>query len=83
MDPKEQLVKALSKKQEMLGLTHEQFADLLGVNRSTWDWVRKGVNNPGLRMLAGISKNFPDLQEEMVAFLKTYQAENESLVKVS
>lgn len=77
MDQKQKLIKALSDEQKNLQLTDEQFAKLLGVNRTTWIWVKTGVNNPGLRVLAGVAKSFPELKVELIEYLEAYLPDSE------
>ncbi len=83
MNPKQRLIQALCEQQIKLGLTQEQFAEKLGINRSTWNWVREGINQPGLRVLAGVAKSFPELKNELIAYLETYSPETETQLRAS
>lgn len=83
MDPKQKLIQALLAEQTRLGLSQEQFAEKLGINRSTWNWVRGGVNNPGLRVLSGIVKSFPELNPVLIEYLEAYDPENDLLKRAS
>ena len=53
-------VAIMKHRQEKEGLTDKEFAGLLGVHRDTWAKVKGGVRNPGLQVLDGFDRQFPD-----------------------
>lgn len=58
-------------RQRELGLSDREFAQLLGVPRSTWQLTRAGRKRVGPRIARAIIKAFPDLAPEAISFLLT------------
>ncbi len=44
------------------GLTDTDFAQLLGVDRSTWSYVRRRIKQPGVDFLSAVAQKIPHLQ---------------------
>jgi transcriptional regulator with XRE-family HTH domain len=76
-----QLIERLEQKRQALGLNHYQFSSRLGIRHGTWNWVRLGVANPGLRVLAGIVQAFPELNHEVITFLVNFKEVDEKSQK--
>lgn len=56
------LIEATKVKQKASGLSDKRFASSLGIDRSTWSYLKSGKRNPGMKFLAAIAQNFPDLK---------------------
>lgn len=63
------LLSRLVERQQEIGLSDREFADVLGVPRSTWQLTRTGVKPIGGRVIVAVIKRFPDLRPEAVSFL--------------
>ena len=63
------LLEKLIAKQKALGLTDKEFAAVLGVPRSTWQLTRSGVIRLGPRVALAARRAFPELTDEVIAFL--------------
>jgi transcriptional regulator with XRE-family HTH domain len=83
MNENYRLVQRLQKRQKQLNLNHVQFAAKLGVSRSAWNFVRTGQKPPGLIVLSGIVKAFPEMGKEVVFFLRTYDTNVSDDISVS
>ncbi len=64
------LIERLITRQRELGLTDGEFARRLGISRTLWWAIRTGQRAMGLRSLRGIVRAFPDLDDEVLAFLR-------------
>ena len=62
------LAKIIEKQQEA-NQTDEDFADFLGVPRSTWQLTRSGVKPLGRRVALAAVRTFPELKSLVVSFL--------------
>ena len=51
-------------------LTSSQFADEIGVQRSSISHILSGRNNPSLEFVTKILKRFPDINSEWILFGK-------------
>lgn len=56
-------------KQRQRGLSDRQFAELLGVPRSTWQLTRSGTVAMGPRVARAAHRTFPDLAADATYFL--------------
>lgn len=63
------LLNRLIERQRELGLPDREFADALGVPRSTWQLTRTGIKQIGGRIVVAVVKRFPDLRPDVVSFL--------------
>lgn len=63
------LLERLIQKQRDNNQTDEEFADFLGVPRSTWQLTRSGVKPVARRIAVAAAKTFPDLKPLVVSFL--------------
>ena len=57
----------LEKKRVELGLTHNQFADLLHVDRGQWSKVRRGKQGLGSQIPLAAAREFPELRGVFLA----------------
>ena len=64
------LIELLQARQRELGLSDGAFARRLGVSRSLWIAVQSGQRAVGLRLLRGVVRAFPDLDDDVLAFLR-------------
>jgi len=63
------LFQKLLDKQEQLGLSDREFANLLKIPRSTWQLTRTGVRPMGRRVAIAAMQTFPDLAPDVALFL--------------
>ena len=63
------LIDKLKAKQQEMGLNDVQFADKLGVPRSTWRHAKVGIRRPSRKLVLGAMRQFPDLASLCVSFL--------------
>lgn len=47
-------------------------ADALGITRSYWVMLRQGQRQPGRKVLVGVIKAFPQLEEDALLFLREF-----------
>ena len=64
------LIELLQARQRELGLSDGAFARRLGVSRSLWIAVRSGRRAVGLNLLRGVVRAFPDLDDEVLDYLR-------------
>lgn len=64
------LIEVVEERKQALGWTDEQLARVLGISRSLWSQVRSGRRRLTLDVVCGILRAFPDLEEQVLAFLK-------------
>lgn len=64
------LLEALVSKQRARKLTDQQFADELGIPRSTWQLTRSGEKPLGPRVLRAVLHTYPELRREVLACMK-------------
>lgn len=68
MNAERDIIEALKRKQEELGEIDDDFADRLGIERSTWQKIRTGVTtSPSKETLQGAGAAFPDLAPLLLA----------------
>jgi transcriptional regulator with XRE-family HTH domain len=67
--PRDAVVKAAIDIQERHGLTGAEFAQQIGMSESAWNRVRRGERQPGVRMLQGIRRAFPETTELVMRVL--------------
>lgn len=65
------LLERLRAEKARRGLSHREFATLLGVPSSTWSNAAIGLRPLNNRIVRGALKAFPDLAPEAVSFLLT------------
>lgn len=64
------LIEAVEERKRMLGWTDESLARALGVSRPLWSQVRSGKRRMTLDVVRGILQAFPDLEAQVIAFLR-------------
>ena len=64
------LTETLKKRQQKLQLDNAAFARRLGVSRAMWSSVKADRRAPGVHLLRGVTRAFPDLDAEVLAFLR-------------
>ena len=62
-NPRDAVVQAAIEIQVRHGWTGAKFAQKIGVSESGWSRVRRGDRQPGMRMLQGIRRAFPETTE--------------------
>lgn len=67
--PRDAVVRAAIEIQERHGWTGAEFAQRIGVSESAWNRVRRGERQPGMRMLQGIRRAFPETTELVMRVL--------------
>lgn len=55
------LIETIKKYQQDKNLSDNQFAKLLGIDRSTWAYIKSGKRNPGMKFLRAIAHELPQL----------------------
>lgn len=63
------LLEKLLRRQEELKMTDAQFAQRLGIPRSTWQLTRTGRKTVGPRIARAAQRAFPELTPDAVYFL--------------
>lgn len=56
------LIEVIRQKQKQQGLTDEALSKLLGIDRSTWSYIKSGKRNPGLKFFTAVANQFPELK---------------------
>jgi transcriptional regulator with XRE-family HTH domain len=64
------LIEAVEERKRSLGWTDESLARALGVSRPLWSQVRSGKRRMTLDVVRGILQAFPDLEAQVIAFLR-------------
>ena len=64
------LVSALIAQQSALGLNDTKFAIKLGIARTVWVQAKQVQRPIGLTLLRAVARTYPDLNEEILAFLR-------------
>lgn len=59
------LVQRLVAIQQSEGITDEEMANRLGVGRSTWSYIKRGIYSPSLSTLGKINLAFPGLRKDV------------------
>lgn len=63
------LVVKIQQVQKESGLSDGAFADKVGIDRSTWSYIKSGKRRPGARVLSAIMKHFPQLTLDIMNYL--------------
>ena len=50
--------------------TDQVFADQIKIARSSWTQIRLGDQAIGLSLLSGVAKAFPDMEKDIISFLR-------------
>ena len=66
----ETFIKVLCARQSELKLHDGEFAARIGISRPLWVQVRSGSKAVGLQLLQGVARAFPDLDDQVLAFLR-------------
>ena len=69
-DTKPSLIKILINRQLEQDLTNTAFAKKLGVSRTLWVMTRNGRRNVNITLLRAVAREFPELDDEILAFLR-------------
>lgn len=64
------IIESLKAKQITEGLNDLDFAQKLGTNRITWRNLKLGKYSPSRRVLSAIMQIYPELEPEMLEYLK-------------
>lgn len=68
--PSETLIWKLEAKQRHAAMTERDFAARLGISQGSWNQIRQGNAKPGLKFIAGVTRIYPDLREDVMRFLE-------------
>lgn len=68
--PSDTLIKKLCDRQEAEDKTEREFAASLGIGQATWTLIRNGINKPGLKFIAAVTRLYPDLEPDVMTFLR-------------
>jgi len=63
------LIEAVCNQQEERGLSDHQLAQLLGVDGSTWSYIKAEKRAAGPKVLAAIARHFPHLNHLIVDYI--------------
>ncbi len=66
------LVSQLADRQDELGLNDTDFAQQLEISRPLWWMTRSGDRRINVMLLSGVAKAFPDLDDNVLAFLRAW-----------
>jgi len=64
------LIQTLKDRQQKLKANNTEFARRLGISRPLWVAVQAGRRAVGVELLRGVVNVFPDLDDEVLAFLR-------------
>lgn len=64
------LIAIIEERKRSLGWTDEKLAQALGISRPLWSQIRSGKRRVTLYVVRGILHVFPDLESQILAFLK-------------
>ena len=64
------LIQSLADRQHELGLNNIEFAARLGISRQLWEMTKTGKRNVGVTLLGGIVRAFPELNDQVLAYLE-------------
>lgn len=67
------LIASLAGVQQTMGYSDEEFAELLGISRPLWIMTRSGQMPVGMKLLAGTTRRFPGLKEQVLAVIGEYK----------
>lgn len=65
------LVRLLVVRQQESALSDHDFAQQLGIARPLWSLTRAGKREVGLTLVRGVLRVYPDLTDDVIAFLKS------------
>jgi len=63
------LIQAICTHQEDNSLSDHQLAELLGVDGSTWSYIKTGKRSAGPKVLGAIARLFPHLNELVMDYI--------------
>ncbi|MEJ5315227.1 MAG: helix-turn-helix domain-containing protein [Anaerolinea sp.] len=66
----QELIETVEERKQMLGWTDETLARALGVSRPLWSQIRSGKRRVTLEVVRGILRAFPDLEAQVMEYLK-------------
>jgi len=66
----QELIEAVEERKRSLGWTDEALARALGVSRPLWSQIRSGKRRVTLDVVRGILRTFPDLEAQVMEYLK-------------
>lgn len=64
------LVEKLKIEQTRRGATDAEFAELLGITRQMWIMIKQRQANPGLAVLQGVLRAYPEMKKEVLAYIR-------------
>jgi len=64
------LIERLKKYQSQLGLSNYKFAERLGISAELWRMMKLGKRAVSLSLLRGIMKAYPEMEEDVLIFLR-------------
>lgn len=76
------LVKWLTERQVECGLNDARFARLIGISHPMWYRLTIGEREPGLRVLQGALRAFPERRDDILRFAVEFPQGNESRPQV-
>ena len=69
MNKQQLLVKGITKCQNEKGLTDMAFAEIIGVNFSMMTLIKQGKRQPGVKVLRGLARYYPELNDLILNYL--------------
>jgi len=69
MNHQQDLINGITKCQKEKRLTDVAFAKIVGVNFSMVHCVKQGKRQPGMKVIKGLARNFPELHELIINYL--------------
>lgn len=70
----EPIVEAAETVRRRQNLTDAAFAARLGIDASTWSYMKSGRSKPGEKFYAGIAAEFPELNGDLLKYLASRKA---------
>jgi len=64
------LVKGMSACQAKQHLSDAKFSKQLGINPSLWSTIKRGKREPGVKVLKGIARAYPELHLAILQYLR-------------
>lgn len=77
--PRPALIERLQSIQDNLGLNDSQLARKLGIERSYWSQMKNGHRELGRRALRRILRQWPELREDVLAYIEADDIETVSV----
>lgn len=69
------LLEKLIEKQKTEGLSDKEFAKRLDISRQLWAGTRTGHIPLGMKVLAGVAREFPSLADDVLHTVRSYNLE--------